>query len=443
VLELPFIQNEAIRVSILAPLFNFDFRYQPLLPHLRDDQVVTLSFQLHCTYFQTYGGFGDAFPFQLDELGDAVGRFNALRALSIEILGSKDIASLYRIGAGLLIQESDVAMPALQELHLTLPVKESTAMDEGTTRFLTTIPWSRLRRLSLTGNALIGEVLPVVYKSSSSLHSLHLRAMSPWFMPSSRRSPLHNHHTFSPSYTLFWTASRMAASQAALFLERHPLEELMLEGFDMAPSLRRVLCPELQKLKLHVCELLPASSRMKFLQAADLQVLVGQAPNLEHLELDVGRIANLWHTTAVPGVDVDVRIYQVLDAITTLPRLKRLRLFPQYYEGDNYLESKLTQPLTDDAAVRLFRRLKKKSASLETLAISSDNHVASYTADFDPMSWELRATGERIILTVRQANHDYEQKQVWVGERRLTTEIKRFSYQKPYTAEFEGWMMEC
>jgi hypothetical protein len=445
VLELPFVQKEAMRVSISGPPFKFipDFRYQLVLPHLRDDQAVALSFQFHYTSFQTYGGLGEAHCFQLDELGDTIGRFNALRSLSIVIVGSKYIANLYRAGIRLLIQESDVTMPALQELHLTLPVRECGAIDERTTRFLTTIPWSRLRRLSLTGNALIEEILEVVIKSSSSLRSLHLKVMSPWFMPSSRRYPLHDHHDFSSHYPLIWSASRNAAAQAALFLERHPLEELMLEGFDMAPFFRRILYPELQKLKLHVCELLSASSRMKYLQAADLQALVGQAPNLEHLEVDVGRIANLWHTTAVPGVDVDVRIYQVLDAITTLPHLKRLRLFPQYCEEDNYLESKLTQPLTDDAAVRLFRRLKEKSASLETLAISSDNHVANYITDFDPMSWELRAAGERIILTVRQANHDYEQKQVWVGERRLTTEIKRFSYQKPYTPEFEGWMMEC
>jgi hypothetical protein len=444
VLELSLAQKEAMRVSILDPLFKFipDFRYQLLLPHLRDDQAVALSFRFHYTYFQTYGSLGGAHCFQLDELGDAIGRFNALRSLSVVILGSKDIASLYRVGTGLLIQESDVAMPALQELHLTLPVKECKAMDEGTTRFLATVPWSRLRRLSLTGNALIEEVLQAVYKSSSSLRSLHLKAMSPRFTPSSRRYPLHDYHTFS-SHSGIWSASRRAASQAALFLEKHPLEELMLEGFDIAPSFRSILCPELQKLKLHMCELLSPSSRMKFLQAADLQVLVGQAPSLEHLELDVGRIANLWHTTAVPGVDVDVRIYQILDVITTLPHLKRLRLFPQYCEGDNYLESKLTQPLTDDAAVRLFRRLKEKSASLETLAISSDNYVANYIAGFDPMSWELRTAGESIILTVRQANHDYEQKQVWVGERRLTTEIRRFSYQKPYMPEFEGWMMEC
>ena len=96
-----------------------------------------------------------------------------------------------------------------------------------------------------------------------------------------------------------------------------------------------------------------------------------------------------------PGVDVDVRIYQVLDVITTLPHLKRLRLFPQYSDGDNYFDTRLTQPLTDDAAVRLFRRLKEKSASLETLAISSDNHVVRYIADFDPMSWELRTSGEK------------------------------------------------
>ena len=137
-----------------------------------------------------------------------------------------------------------------------------------------------------------------------------------------------------------------------------------------------------------------------------------------------------------------MQIYRVLDAITALPHLKSLRLFPQYREGDDYFDSRLTQPLADDGAVRLFRKLMEKSSSLETLAISSDNHVADNNDAFDPMSWELRAAGEKIILTVRQANHDYEQRQVWVGERRLTTEIKRLSYRKPYIPEFEGWIME-
>jgi hypothetical protein len=239
-------------------------------------------------------------------------------------------------------------------------------------------------------------------------------------------------------------ASGQAVTETASFLKGHPLEELELEGFTMYLSLPQILHPQLRKLKLHVCELLSVPLRVKVLQAADLQTVTRQSPHVEHLEVDIGRMANLWHSTAVPGVDVDVRIYQILDTITTLPRLRRLRLFPPYWGGGRtWGESRLTQPLTDDAAVRLFRRLKEKSASLEALAISSDSHVAAYLAEFDPMSWELRASGEKIILTVRQANHDYEQRQVWVGERRLTTEIRRFSYQKPNIPEFEGWLIEC
>jgi hypothetical protein len=442
VLALPVAQKETIRIKIGNPFPEFvpNYKHQLYLQRLRNDQAIALTFRFHYASFREYVGPGGLHLLRPAELGSAIGRFYALRSLSVVIEADEVIGKTQRLESGLTILEADSALPALQELHLELPVQEYQEMDEATNLFLAIVPWSRLQRLSLTGIALIEEVLQAVCNSLDSLSSLRLKAMTLWSLSSQRSRPVHQFHYANAGV---WFASRKTIAQTSLFLEGHPLKELMLEGFGMDLSLPRILYPKLRRLKLHLCELLPASLRVRALQAADLHIVARQAPNVELLELDIGQIGNLWHSTAVPGVDVDVRIYQVLDALTALPHLKRLRLFPQYREIVHTSERRLAQPLTEDAAVRLFRKLKEKSASLETLAISSDNHVARYISDFDPMSWELRAAGEKIILTVRQANHDYEQRQVWVGERRLTTEIRRFSYKKPYIPEFEGWIMEC
>ena len=365
--------------------------------------------------------------------------FTALRSLSLVIEADRLIVTRSLLQTNFMSPEADCAMPSLRELHLNVPMRPPQALYDVIIHFLEIIPWSRLHRLSLTGDALIEEVLQSFRTSLTSLHSLRLEAAR--WPPTYKRSnhTLANDIHNDPAEGT-WPASIGVVANASLLLRDQAFEEVELEGFDMELSLAHILSDKLRKLKLHMCELQPVCARR---QAAELQLLSKLAPNIEHMELDIARIGNLWHATAVPGVDVDVRIYQVLDAITALPRLKWLRLFPQYRDGGINFGGKFTQPLTDDAAVRLFRRLKEKSASLETLAISSDNHVARYIADFDPMSWELRTAGEKIVLTVRQANHDYEQRQVWVGERRLTTEIRRFSYQKPYIPEFEGWIMEC
>jgi hypothetical protein len=437
VLALPLVQKEAIRMNIVVP----NYKYQHYLRRLRDDQAVALTFRFCHASHRRYVGSGDLCLIRPAELGSALGRFYALQSLSVVIEPEEDIAKIPLPQSGLVILEADSILPALQELHLELPAKEYQAIDEATNLFLAIIPWARIQRLSLAGMALIEEVLQAVGNYLKSLSSLHLKAMTLWSVSPRRRRPIQAVLYRNPGESF---ASSKAVAEASLFLEGHPLEELILEGFGMDLPLSRMLHPKLRKLELHLCELLPASLRMIVPQAEDLHSVARRSPRIEHLELDIGQITNLWNSTAVPGVDVDVRIYQVLDDIMTLPRLKRLRLFPQYREvGSTCSESRFIQPLTDDTAVRLFRRLKEKSLSLETLAISSDNHVARYLANFDPMSWELCAVGEKIRLAVRQANRDYEQRQVWIGERRLTTEIRRFSYKKPYIPEFEGWIMEC
>jgi hypothetical protein len=437
VLGLPFARKDSVDMDLVVSHYNYSYYLQGL----RDDQAVALTFRFFDAGLRRNLGVTDPRLLRPAEFGGAIRRFFALRSLSIAIKPEADFTEIPRLqGSFGIITEVDRALPALKDLHIELPTEKCPQMDEAIELFLAIVPWTRLQKLSLTGIALIEEVMEVVSGSLNSLRSLHLKALTLLSGSAWRGRPIP--HVVHPKSGVR-LASRKAVAEASSYLKGHPLEELELEGFTMHLSLPQILHPKLRKLKLHLCELLPVPLHVKVLQVSDLDTLARQSPHIEHLEVDIGRIANLWHSTAVPGVDVDVRIYQILDTIATLPRLKRLRLLPPYWEvGRTWGENRLTQPLTDDAAVRLFRRLKEKSTSLEALAISSDSHVAAYLADFDPMSWELRASGEKVILTVRQANRDYEQRQVWIGERRLTTEIRRFSYQKPNIPEFEGGMIE-
>ena len=434
---LPFVGEGRIRISIGHPLCTFKsaLKHPGDLHFVKEQPVFALALRpSDLSRVHEADDKRATHRIRLAELRNDIGRLTALRSLALVIETDKLISSKSFSQRASTIPDTDHAMPSLQEVHLDLPVSRSSTLDEGVVRFLDGITWSRLQRLSLRGNALIEEVLQAFSALLVSLHCLHLEAVR--WLPT---DPSHLRDFLNKDLTGRWSASKTAVARTSSFIREHAFEELKLEGFDIRLCVPNILSPKLRKLKLHMCELLPILARGGW---AQLQLLSELAPNIEHLEIDVGRIGNLWQATAVPGVDVDVQIYRVLDAITALSHLRSLRLFPQYREGDDYYDSRLTQPLTDDAAVRLFQKLIEKSSSLETLAISSDNHVADNKDDFDPMSWELRAAGDKIILTVRQANHDYEQRQVWVGERRLTTEIKRLSYRKPYIPEFEGWIME-
>ncbi len=387
---------------------------------------------------------GFAYPSNVPNLPDPASmiptleKLSSLRSLNLVVQTDSSMSTLPVLPFSLDTVGTSNSMPALTELHLELPMCKFEALDEAVKTFFSLIPWSHLQRLSLSGNALIEVILSFFSTHLNALRCLHLKATDRRILPSDRTGqPIH-----SPWLTRqMWCASPNTMTQTRSLLQTLKCEELILEGYSSKLALPHVLSPKLRTLRFHICELQPSGSRASLRQASELRGLATLAPNMQRLELDVARIGNLWHSTAVPGVDVDVRIYQVLDAITSLPRLRHLRLFPQYFVED-LGSGRFEQPLTDDAAVHLFRRLKEKSTSLETLEVSSDNDVAKHARGFDPMSWQLYAHGDKIILTVRQANHDYEQRQVWVGERRLTTEIRRHSYKKPYVHEFQGWLME-
>lgn len=446
-LKMPFPEKENIRVNLGESWFCIEDGEVGFESQLQDIKGCSFEALFSCVMFDYHQGRDTKYHAGFRELRCTIESFSGLRSLSLVIEPDRAMGTMPTLPPSLRqCTESSATMPCLQELRLELPQCKSWPCNEILTAFLMRLPWKQLRRLLLLGSLLIETILPTFGKSLGKLRCLNLQATEIWRLRKHRmvgrpfRVPPN-----SPSLLpdRWYCGSEGVLARIKDFLATRRLDDLTLEGLGNALSVDEMLTSSLRKLKLHVCELDPSSANKSLLQASDLRDLTMLAPNIEHLEFDVARIGNLWQSTAVPGVDVDVRIYQVLDTVMRLQKLKRLRLFPRYYKGFDHDEGRFMQPLTDDAAVHLFRRLKEKSTSLQTLDISSDEHIASLVPNVDPMSWNLSTRGGNIILVVRQANHDYEQRQVWAGQRRLTVEIKRHSYRKPYLPEPEGWAIRC
>ena len=368
--------------------------------------------------------------------------FRQLRSLSICVELSNRERYSTAVDEEVIIDEIASNVPMLEELRLGICWRGQGQPNGWTLNFLDALPWSTLKKLSLSGNELIEEVLPRIEGSTLQLRSLRLEAYNPFRNVAPPQISSSLFRRFSSLGGWFTMSKLLIVTSAFLTNTQHELEELELEGYSNSLQLPRATVANLRKLKLHVCEVDPIYVRANVRAADDIRRYADMAPNLKHLELDLAHVGKLWHPLAIPGVDVDMRMYHLLDAIATFPALKHLRLFPHYYDSTDQISGHFTQPLTDDGAVRLFQNLRSKIPSLQSLSISSDSFIATRIKDFDPMSWDVCALGNTVVLTVRQANHDYEQRQVWVGERRLRTEIRRFSYQKPYLAEFEDWISQ-
>ncbi|ETN46131.1 uncharacterized protein HMPREF1541_00315 [Cyphellophora europaea CBS 101466] len=180
------------------------------------------------------------------------------------------------------------------------------------------------------------------------------------------------------------------------------------------------------------------------------------APKVESLALDVGDISKLWHNTAIPGVDVEVEQYSFFASLRGFKHLRSLQVSPPYVSrttSQRLLNLDPTrnidwgvrqqQPITDADAVAMFERLRAQIPTLEHFAIvpsekrfrsdlvktfrPSLQGVPDHT-EFQPMAWYMDRWGDKTILTTRQARKNYEQRQIWVGERRTRTEIKRDAY---------------
>lgn len=187
---------------------------------------------------------------------------------------------------------------------------------------------------------------------------------------------------------------------------------------------------------------------------------------------------NLWHPTAIAGVDVDVDVYAMLETLSScFTRLETLRLFPSYWQSTvasaGYLH--FQQPVSDDQAVRIFAHLRGGSSrgragsggsQLKVLVIAnsaadyrSRNEVFSRGSNGEPMRWIVRslegtgtasstsaragmgaATGlvtgtGKILLTTHEAKKGWHMEQVWEGDRRLTMVTVRHAGVKPHFEE--------
>ena len=291
----------------------------------------------------------------------------------------------------------------LRELQLGCCV--SSKNEEDCLIFLTAFDWSSIEKLTLFGGGLAELLLPRYGAEMTSLRSLCIRIF-----------PRAQSLSRAPEQSL------LAVSN---FLATKSLVELELDGFSKELPLRLVASTKLRKLRLHSWETDPDTAQANLRSALDIRELAKLAPNLEHLMLDVGNIGKLWQSTAILGVDVDVHLYQIFDALSQLRHLKILHFFPRYFS--HYVSGRAVwqQAIEDDGqAVRIFKHLKAMRPSLELLILSSDSPVAR-AADIDPMSWAVCPLGDTILLRVRQAKKDYEQKQIWQGQWRLRTEIRR------------------
>ena len=330
------------------------------------------------------------------------------------------------------------SISGLEELHLSDLMLREQAVETGLVDLFQQIDFRRVRRLALTGNAMIEEFFPRAAEKLVHLESL-------WLSSTYDRSLLFAVGLAGPPQDPLTAGVTFADPQDSPILKLKRLTDLRLDCASRALTSDYIATASLRNVRLHQRETLRENKTYGGRSPEDIRRLASSAPSITHLELDIGYIGNLWHATAVPGVDVDVRIYQVLNAITHFENLTFLRLFPPYIvnhtprvEGHTF-----QQPLSDEQAIRIFRHLKSGRPSLQTLSITADPVIARDALDFECMSWTVTAVGNsKTILTTRQVNKSYEQRQVWEGERRLRTEIKRFSYPKSYFPETCQWIFE-
>lgn len=303
---------------------------------------------------------------------------------------------------------------------------------------LSIVPWSNLRRLSILWKLVIPltQFINDIAPKLSSLQALRFRAKQPRvYHPGCEHDP-----------PKFWERHLPASPQFNVdFSRMEELRELEIDGICNHFPIHDLLGPKLRGLRLH-CEddLLNVSSFVSQRSTKDILSAAKLSPDLERLELDSGCIDNLWHPTAIPGVDVDVGEYAFLNAICKFRRLRFLRLFPPFAAGPSRRsgpgyqgEERTILPVSDDQAVRIFDHLRTECPSLQILFIAAIPSLVNV----DTMCWEVRQRGEQTILTTRHRNRNYEHRQIWIGQRKISGEIRRFTVPQVYMPDSEGWML--
>ncbi|KAK5035839.1 hypothetical protein LTR13_005409 [Exophiala sideris] len=300
---------------------------------------------------------------------------------------------------------------------------------------LAMIPWINLRRLSIVWeytmplNQFIHDVAPKL----PNLEALRLRADHQRLYHPACRYEI-------PTTGLFADTPIVPAFEVD-FSHMKRLQELEIDGMCNHIPITSLLGPNLRSLRLHredaLWSVYSAESQRSH---TDILTATRISPDLERLELDIGYIENLWHPTAIPGVDVDVEQYAFLNAISKFRRLRYLRLFPPFVPKDSPRWSRSVRhcvPVSDDQAIRVFEYLRKECPSLQVLSIAAIPSLVN----IDTMCWEVKRRGDKTILTTEHRERNYQHRQIWVGQRRITGEIKRFTTPQTYLPDSEGWML--
>ena len=324
-------------------------------------------------------------------------------------------------------------LPDLRELWLGQS-KASKLLRVPWSRLLNAIDWSKLNRLRIHGPNIQGRLHDV----ASKLHNLQdLRV-------DSANKPIVFHANCAYNRPPIFSDVNYPFFDVDFACLRK-LKTLEIVGICNHVPIANLAGPCLTALKLHS----PTStgyamSSESQRSSSDLVLLAKIAPLIERLELDIGYVENLWHPTAIPGVDVDLEQYRFLSALANFKSLRSLRLFPPYLTREclqAHMGRGMQQPLSDEQAVRMFNYVRSLCPKLDLLSISVSERWYHRELDFSPMNWEVKQWGNKTLVITRQLGKDYELRQAWVGERRLTMETKKHAYWKKHIPDSEDWLL--
>ena len=337
------------------------------------------------------------------------------------------------------------AISCVKELWLTMFTTRRPTLPTWP-NVLSLVNWSGLQKLSMEGTQAqvrLNSILPML----TSLRCLHLRS-----------SGFHQ----NCSYRQLSTFSDVNYPYLDIDFNHLPhLESLSIEGHCNHLPISSVVAPTLNHLRLHrphrhVSTASPQSQRT----ASDIILAAKIAPLITHLELDINTFENLWHPTAIPGVDVDVDLYSFLSSTSKFKHLRSLRLFPPYvtqasvaaglWENENRGARPViqrAQPCSDLQAIKLFNYLRAQNKSLKMVCITPadgfDGMDSPYfQSPLPPMHWKVKAMGNQTLMISRQKGSDYELRQIWEGERKIRTETKKDAYSKAFQYDkAERWIL--
>lgn len=358
-----------------------------------------------------------------DYLNSTISRFDRLRALHINWgeIWSHRLSSLLPLANG---PATKIHLPSLKDLYLK-SFSHLQVLDHLKTPVL--------RKLKVA----------VVMESSDSAHvEESLRSFS-------RRTP--SVKSFALAIFSLDLESRYNCVAEAILPNWKPSELLLDDSLidqlplNLVTFLSRAesqsnFLPGLRSLRLHQSKRSVSIEANPSTNTTDcLSILLRTSPHLTRLEINTHHLDKLGDPTAVSGVDLDIRIYSILQQLAQFPHLTFIRLMPPYQRpttsapGDPDALQQNVQPLTDDGqAVRIFQALRDHGSRLQRLVISPSpaDEGRGRPSNKERVVWEVRELGEMVMLIVRQQGRDHEQRQVWSGQRRLRTSVKRFRWER-------------